>query len=218
MTWIRLFEKTVALLEASQIPAEDWSFGGGTALALFLEHRESADVDIFLTDAQYLTFLTPRLNRVAASMTTDYVEGAGFLKLRFAGGEVDFIIAPYLTPNPRVTTDVGGKRIYVETPEEIVLKKLFYRTETFKVRDVVDAAAVFAERREELLRHVGLLFSKLDILERRWAKLKRIYAGEVHGLRILKESLVEKVPVLFEDLLREVRRRAEADKMKGGAK
>ncbi|MEW6193454.1 MAG: hypothetical protein AB1507_08895 [Bacillota bacterium] len=53
---------------------------------------------------------------------------------------------------------------------------------------------------------------------RRWAKLKHIYAGEVHGLRILKESLVEEVPVLFEDLLREVRRRAEADKMKGGAK
>jgi hypothetical protein len=150
----------------------------------------------FFTDVQYLTFL----------------------KLRFAGGEVDFIIAPYLTPNPRVTTDVGGKRIFIETPEEIVLKKLFYRTETFKVRDVVDAAAVFAERRKELLRHAGLLFSKLDILERRWAKLKRIYAGEVHGLRILKESLVEEVPVLFEDLLHEVRRRAEADKMKGGAK
>ncbi|MEW6173739.1 MAG: nucleotidyl transferase AbiEii/AbiGii toxin family protein [Bacillota bacterium] len=31
-----------------------YTFGGGTALALFLEHRESADVDIFLTDAQFV--------------------------------------------------------------------------------------------------------------------------------------------------------------------
>jgi hypothetical protein len=212
-----LFEKALALLEASRIPVEEWSFGGGTALALFLGHRESADVDIFLTDAQYLTFLTPRLNRVAASMTADYVEAAGFLKLKLPGGEVDFIIAPYLTPNPRLMTDVVGKRVYVETPEEIVLKKLFYRTETFKIRDVVDAAAVFAERREELLRQAGLLCSKLDILRRRWEKLQGVYAEEVRGLRILKEDLVKDTPVLFIAFLEELMRRCKTSARKSGA-
>lgn len=216
--WLKLLEKAQLLLEAAGIPDGEWSFGGGSALALFLQHRESQDVDIFLTDAQYLTFLSPRLNSLAARVAADCVETASFLKLRLPEGEIDFVIAPYLTANPLLTVEIGGRHMYVETPAEILLKKLFYRAETLKIRDVVDGAAVFAERKEELLRYAGLLFPKLDILERRWAKLKNIYGEEIRGLRILKKNLIEEAPVLFETFLGEVRRRAEADKMKDGAK
>lgn len=107
-------------------------------------------------------------------MAADYVEAAGFLKLGFSEGEIDFIIAPYPTENPRLMTEVGGRRLYMETPEEIVLKKLFYCAETLKTRDVMDTAAIFAKRKEQLLRYADMLFSKLEF----WSaggQLKSIY-------------------------------------------
>ncbi len=37
----------------------DWSFGGGTALAIQLDHRTSYDIDIFFPDSQALRELSP---------------------------------------------------------------------------------------------------------------------------------------------------------------
>jgi hypothetical protein len=36
------------------------AFGGGTAMMLQIDHRESHDVDIFLTDPQLLASLDPQ--------------------------------------------------------------------------------------------------------------------------------------------------------------
>lgn len=47
------FEKTVGSMP-------HWSFGGGTALMLQTDHRESHDIDIFIHDPQILLFATPR--------------------------------------------------------------------------------------------------------------------------------------------------------------
>jgi hypothetical protein len=38
-----------------------WSLGGGTALAIHLDHRVSHDIDIFLTDPQVLPYFSPDL-------------------------------------------------------------------------------------------------------------------------------------------------------------
>ena len=54
-------------------------------------HRVSKDVDLFVPDPQWLGLLTPRLNPVAEEKTGEYVEQAGFLKLYFPQGELDFI-------------------------------------------------------------------------------------------------------------------------------
>lgn len=43
-------------------------------------HRISKDVDIFVSDPQYLGFLTPRLNTKAESLTSSYIEQAGSLR------------------------------------------------------------------------------------------------------------------------------------------
>lgn len=101
--WDELLKRALRILDVPGIPESDWSFGGGTALALYFQHRESKDVDIFLTDAQYLMLLTPRLNRIVSRMTSDYAEGSSFLKLRFPEGEVDFIIAPRWCSPPGAT-------------------------------------------------------------------------------------------------------------------
>lgn len=61
--WSRLFQIACALIgqvNAKQQIIDDWTFGGGTALMLQIGHRESHDVDIFLSDPQFLPFLDPQ--------------------------------------------------------------------------------------------------------------------------------------------------------------
>ncbi|WP_018086002.1 nucleotidyl transferase AbiEii/AbiGii toxin family protein [Desulfurispora thermophila] len=206
MTWLDLLKTARTILEKAGIPASEWSFGGGTALALFLQHRESRDIDIFFTDAQYLTLLTPRLNPTTAGMSSDYIEAASFLKLKLNTGEIDFIVAPYLTSPPYFRIELQDEQVNIETPAEIVLKKLFFRTETLKARDIIDTAAVYQERKGELLSQARLLLPRLDILQRRWTKLQQIYYREAQALLITQKELLEKAPALFTAFLHDVHR------------
>ncbi len=73
-TWKRLFGRALSILDtavSAGMPAEDWSFGGGTVLMLKHHHRFSKDIDIFVPDPQHLGFLTPRLNDTAEIEMTD---------------------------------------------------------------------------------------------------------------------------------------------------
>ena len=98
--WETLFARALALIDSvakSAPPLSDWSFGGGTVLMRRYRHRFSRDIDIFVSDPQYLGYLSPRLNSDAESMTSDYTEDARFIKLRFPEGEIDFVAsAPLL--------------------------------------------------------------------------------------------------------------------------
>jgi len=119
---------------------------------------------------------------------------------------VDFIIAPHLTANYFRLEQFGGKNIRVETPEEIVLKKLFYRAESLKARDIIDIAVVYERRKDLLLKHVPLLITRLEALKYRWKNLAKIFPQEASGLRILEAGLKEKAPFLFRDFLQEIQR------------
>lgn len=201
--WKDLFHKALRALEAARIPRSEWTLGGGTALAFYFQHRESKDVDIFLRDAQYLTFLTPRLNNAVLDLTDDYTEGSHFLKLKFYNGEINFIIAPYLTGDYYEMKLVAGKRVRVEKPEEIAVKKLFYRAETLKARDVIDVAVVYERRETYLLECTFLIAPRLGAIKRRWKKIKGIYAKEASRLSIFDSGLAAGAPLLFEAFLRE---------------
>lgn len=143
--WLTLFQHALEILDSAPIPEErfkHWSFGGGTALMRSYHHRFSKDIDIFVPDPQYLGYLTPRLNDVAEAKTSDYVEQAGFVKLVFAEGEIDFVVANPLTPDPYRVEEILGRPVRVETTAEIVAKKLKYRAAEFKGRDIFDVALV----------------------------------------------------------------------------
>lgn len=200
--WEGLFIRALEILDAAGIPRDEWTFGGGTALALRYRHRESRDVDIFLTDAQYLVRATPRLNRTVAEIAPEYEEAATFLKLFFPEGEVDLIVAPHLTPDYFAMKRVAGKDVRVETPAEIILKKLFYRADTLKTRDVVDVAAVLRQGDKDLL-HLApdLLGSRLASLERRWSRLRELYPAEAVHLAITDDALRRSAPAIFEEFL-----------------
>lgn len=139
-----------------------WSFGGGTAMMLQIDHRESHDIDLFIDDPQILPFLNPvtqgyTLNRQPDDYDTD---GSHVVKLVFANvGEIDYICCAEITENPSVKTNVQGRMVYLETPAEIVAKKVYYRGSRLQPRDMFDLAAVAnalgADYVAGALRHCG---------------------------------------------------------------
>ncbi|MBT9166694.1 MAG: hypothetical protein DDT19_00018 [Syntrophomonadaceae bacterium] len=163
-----LFSIATEILRHEGIGKEKWSFGGGTALMTYFNHRLSKDIDITIYDAQFIGNLTPRLNDFIASKTNDYREMSHFIKLRFKEGDVDFILAPFLTKNPIYTTkDFSGATINIESPEEIVIKKIFYGADVFKLRDFFDLAVVIKHREKEMMHNLDVYYGKLSALEKR---------------------------------------------------
>jgi hypothetical protein len=64
--WAQLFRIACELIRqtnSKQVVIEHRTFGGGTALMLQLDHRESHDIDIFLNDPQQLPFLDPQKHK-----------------------------------------------------------------------------------------------------------------------------------------------------------
>ncbi|HXT09332.1 MAG TPA: nucleotidyl transferase AbiEii/AbiGii toxin family protein [Roseiarcus sp.] len=149
-------------------------FGGGTVLMMRLRHRLSKDIDLFLHDAQWLGLLTPRLNDRVATRIADYSEQANSLKLVLPGGDIDFVVAGVVTRvEPTERLAFAGWSLPLESTEEILAKKLYFRAGLLKPRDVFDlvaaqridpnavrrAVAASAPRRGEQLRRLGALAS-----------------------------------------------------------
>lgn len=146
--WDDLFDLANSIIDqanADTLIIDHWTFGGGTALMLQIGHRESHDIDIFLTDPQLLPYLNPQAQDFALSVhPSDYIsDGARSLKVAFEGiGEIDFICAPSLTDTVAIPTDIRGRRVMLETPSEIIAKKIVYRGSMIQPRDIFDIAAV----------------------------------------------------------------------------
>lgn len=171
-TWETLFSQALKVIGEIARHGRDhpfWTFGGGTVLMLRYGHRYSKDIDIFVPDPQSLGFVTPRLSDVAASITTDYVEAAGYVKLYLPEGEIDFVAAPNLTTPGFETETILEHQVLVETSVEIIAKKMWHRGDRITGRDIFDFALI-AERephalmaaREFMVRHAAALFQQLD--------------------------------------------------------
>ncbi len=145
--WARLFGIACSLIRqvnSKDVIIDSWSFGGGTAMMLQIDHRESHDVDIFLDDPQLLPFLDPKLHDFEfETKPSDYSgDGSSFLKLAFDDiGEIDFIVGPALTQMPTTRQVVEGEEVALETVAEIVTKKIHHRGSHIRPRDIFDVAA-----------------------------------------------------------------------------
>ncbi|TYC91536.1 MULTISPECIES: nucleotidyl transferase AbiEii/AbiGii toxin family protein [Novosphingobium] len=146
--WGTLFDAAVATIEKAESVIGHrflWSFGGGTALMLQIDHRESHDVDLFLDDPQVLPFLNPITQDYTIDREPDdyEVDGARMIKLIYDDvGEIDFICCADITENSAKSTEIRGVKVKLETPAEIVGKKVFYRGASLQPRDMFDIAAV----------------------------------------------------------------------------
>ena len=139
--WKRLLELVLPAL--NELPDElTWSLGGGTALSISLNHRISYDIDIFFQDASALKFLSPNKNKKIRALSDDWQQAGNYLKIERPEGDIDFLIARTFSASPHFHHNFKGNEILVETPAEIIAKKIHYRGSQFSVRDIFDIAAV----------------------------------------------------------------------------
>ncbi|WP_459105389.1 nucleotidyl transferase AbiEii/AbiGii toxin family protein [Devosia sp. A369] len=156
--WRKLFGVAVELLDQVKVQLGgyefQWSFGGGTAMMLQIEHRESHDIDLFFDDAQMLGFLDPaKTDLILSVMPSEYGgDGARFQKFAFADlGEIDFIAAGPLSSNPFTDQEIEGRVTKLETVAEIITKKIYHRGGEAKARDIFDIAAGSLTYRAEIV-------------------------------------------------------------------
>lgn len=110
--------------------------GGGTRLMLSMLHRISDDVDLFISDPQWLPYLTPRLNDAIEDLVSEYDEGTTSLKLSLDDGEIDFIVS---TPLLGLPNEKSPDSIFeLEPVAEVLAKKLFHRGNVLTPRDLFD--------------------------------------------------------------------------------
>lgn len=110
--------------------------GGGTRIMLAIEHRISQDVGLFVHDAQWIGFLTPRLNGEFEDRLSGYEEDATWVKLKHQDGEIDFIVGgSLLNREPEFDHTVP---FALESVEEVIAKKLFYWGWALTARDLFD--------------------------------------------------------------------------------
>ena len=182
-TWLGIVADAFTLFddaEARGFGTPPFSLGGGTVLMLRFRHRLSRDVDLFGYDAQWLSVLSPRLNAMAASLTTDYAEQANTIKLVTPRGDIDFVIAgDVAAPVDRTVAAVAGRDLDIDPTSEILAKKLFYRAAGFKARDVYDLSAALDLAPEAAARAVDAALPQADILLRRFAELKCLPPSEL---------------------------------------
>ena len=136
----------IALQICEDYRANEFSFGGGTLLSVaYYQHRMSYDIDIFTEDFSFIQNLIDNQQLIAQSLGIDNhsIEASPsaitfILSSHVAGLKLDFVYSEPITNKPYSYMDVlGQKNIKVQTPEEIISRKIKYR-DILTVRDFVD--------------------------------------------------------------------------------
>lgn len=196
--WEHLFDSAMKQIRAAGIPLESWTFGGGTSLMHTFNHRDSKDIDIFVSSPQLLNHLSPRLNDAIDHEVGRYDEQSNFIRIYLNSGEIDFIHSKRVSKRQPVLETIRDVTLFVDDPVEVIAKKVFYRADEFKSRDVFDLAVVYSMRKEDMLHaadafipHLEKLMSRVAALissgqlERECSELRLLdYGMEVRGHEI----------------------------------
>lgn len=201
-SWEALFDAAMPALDhvfrkEPQDNKPDWTFGGGTALMLQINHRVSHDIDIFLQHSSLKAF-TPNQNPAAARISQRYQWPGHYVKFERPDGEVDFLSAPLQTSPGYDWNIIRGRRVALETPEEIIVKKIRYRSQSFTTRDTFDLAAVSSVRPRlalTLVAEVGDALPRLAealrvIAARGWSTHANAIAPTGMGVALLPHALL----------------------------
>lgn len=177
--WRTLLE--LALPALDQLGADvRWTLGGGTGLALKLNHRVSYDIDIFLEDAGHLRALSPNRNAASRAISSRWQEPGHYLRLEREEGVVDFIIAAQQTDLTPWNYRFKGRDIPVEEPAEILAKKLKYRGSRIIPRDIFDILALHRFDPEIVKAAVGAAPDGARRAADRIKRLGRRYRDSIH--------------------------------------
>lgn len=163
--WQGLLMQAFRLLDAVDadgVEVPRWSLGGGTVLMFYYGHRLSKDIDIFVPDPQFLGYINPRIGGKGEEITQQYTDGSEYIKLYLPEGEIDFVASSPLTSSPFVMHEVLGREVLLETPVEIVAKKLWHRGDRATPRDLLDLAVVIEHANDAILQNKAIFTKNLD--------------------------------------------------------
>lgn len=146
------------------------------------QHRKSKDIDIFFPDPQFLGYVNPRLGGPAEDITSEYTDAAECVKLFLPQGEIDFVAASTLTVNPFEEHVVLGRRIILETPVEIVAKKIWHRGNRATPRDLLDLALVIDK-------HYGGILDNREV----FAKNIEAFIEQCEAIKSIKERVFNEI-------------------------
>ena len=153
------FSKQKAMLEATLLLLEEnnlnkvSTLGGGTALASYYwNHRYSTDIDIFIYDEEdkkYLLKESTWSEKVKTSMTSIGYEGnfrshpiySEIVINEDSKIQVFDVVKKSHTPYQEV--NLWGHKLLIDTVEEIIAKKIYYRADKGNSRDLFDIAIAF---------------------------------------------------------------------------
>jgi len=145
-------------------------------------------------------------------VTTDYKDGTEFVKLFLPEGEIDFVASSTLTENPFEEHEVLGRKVLLETPIEIVAKKLWYRGDRATPRDLLDLALVIEHHYSEILDHSNVFAKNIEAFteqcySRRAIMLPVFEEIEKIEFKLSFDECLDRANDLKADLLRNPRRR-----------
>ena len=161
-----LLERAIKSLEEANINEKLWAVGGGTVISSVYGHRLSKDIDIFISEPQLLSGISPRFNPVTEE-ALDYEETNSFVSLTFPEGKIDFVNASQISGFKPEKKNFLDKVVYVEDPVEIVSKKLFFRGKYVLPRDLFDLAIVYdSERKEDLFGVMVKMKDKTEVFKK----------------------------------------------------
>ncbi len=202
------FSKQKAMLEATLLLLKDndlsevSTLGGGTALASYYwNHRYSTDIDIFIydkVDKKHLLKESTWSEKVKTEMKSIGYDG-NFrnhpiyseividenCKIQF----FDVVKKSYI---PYVKVSLWGHELLIDTVEEIIAKKIYYRADKGNSRDLFDIAIAFHKKPDILTKtllkkdKVITLFETVSNIYNN-QELKDLYLEEIHQMNPNKE-------------------------------
>ncbi|MDD3324144.1 MAG: nucleotidyl transferase AbiEii/AbiGii toxin family protein [Sulfurospirillaceae bacterium] len=158
------------------LPNNDLSFlrfGGGTALAIYhFQHRKSFDIDLFVTDPQLLNYLSPKhwIEDSNTFNTAKYIDLANHIRLLTRENiKIDILVSQDFISQPIIDSSQAffHETIYVESLEDILAKKIVYRKDQNKARDIIDLSVALYHDEfifEKLLQYEAVLLQDLHDL------------------------------------------------------
>jgi len=159
-----------------------YAFGGGTALSLcYFQHRLSFDVDIFIYDNQLMNYIDPKIYfEEIEDIIDDYICMSHQINMITKDGiYINILSVENLNPKKEKFLKLKENSILVETPEEIIAKKIIHRKNDNKVRDLFDIAYAINNNENFLNNLLKLKYiAKFDLKEL-YQSIKKVNKKEI---------------------------------------
>jgi len=191
------------LLESKEI-LDVAALGGGTALsAYYWNHRYSTDIDIFVhSNTDISLILRPKEWNESFLKVLKELGYNGDCKVHPVYTEIvikdsykiQFFSVEDKTKNPYEVVDLWGERVQVESVEEIIAKKIFYRAHKGNARDLFDIA-IALHKEHSLFSQLFIPIEKFQALYETVSKIKesteltKEYISEIKLMNPSKEYM-----------------------------